>query len=91
MESSFDRPAAPLADSPSVTVRRVQSSAGRAVEAVRDGAHIHMRRPGGAWRTEPYVLAFEVLVELLELDPTDSAQATEAHMLLRALSAGATA
>jgi hypothetical protein len=58
-----------------------------AVEAVRDGAQVHMRRPGEEWRSVPYVLAFELLVELLELDPTDADQAAEAHLLLRVLSA----
>ncbi len=88
IEPSADRPAAPLADSPSAAVRRVQSRAGLAVDALRDGAEVHMRRPGEPWRTEPYVLAFELLVELLELDPTDSEQAAEAHLLLRAINAG---
>jgi hypothetical protein len=90
-EPSADHPAAPLSDCPSAAVRRVQSSAGLAVEAIRDGAQIHLRRPGEPWRTEPYVLAFELLVELLELDPTDSDQAAEAHLLLRAINASAPA
>jgi hypothetical protein len=88
MDSSFDPPAAPLADCPEASVRRVQSNSGTAVEAIRDGNNVHMRRPGEEWRTEPYVLAFELLVELLALDPTDADQAAEAHLLLRALNAG---
>jgi hypothetical protein len=47
-----------------------------------------MRRPGEEWRTVPYVLAFELLVELLALDPTAADQAAEAHLLLRVLNAG---
>jgi hypothetical protein len=87
IEPSADQPAAPLSDCPSAAVRRVQSRAGLPVEAIRDGTQIHMRRPGEPWRSEPYVLAFELLVELLELDPTDSEQAAEAHLLLRAITA----
>ena len=88
IEPSADHPAAPQTDCPSAAVRRVQSGAGLAVEAIRDGTQIHMRRPGEPWRTEPYVLAFELLVEMLELDSTDSEQAAEAHLLLRAINAG---
>jgi hypothetical protein len=88
MDPSFDPPVAPLADCPEASVRRVQSSSGIAVEAIRDGSRIHMRHPGEAWRSEPYVLAFELLVELLALDPTDADQAAEAHLLLRVLNAG---
>ncbi len=66
----------------------MQCSGGLAVEAIRDGAQIHMRRPGEPWRTVPYVLAFELLVELLHLDSTDAEQVAEAHLLLRVLNAG---
>jgi hypothetical protein len=88
MDPSFDRPAAPLANFPGALVRRVQSSGGVAVESIRDGAQVHMRRPGEEWRSGPYVLAFEMLVDLMGMDGTDAEQAAEAHLLLRVLNAG---
>jgi hypothetical protein len=88
MTSSSDRPAASLANFPGAQVRRVQSSTGIAVESIRDGGQVHMRRPGEEWITRPYVLAFELLITLLGLDGTDAEQAAEAHLLLRVLNAG---
>jgi len=88
MEFSSDGPAAPLARFPGASVRRVQSRSGVAVEAVREGTMIHMRRPGEDWITRPSVMAFATLIELLGLDGTDSDQAAEAHLLLRVINAG---
>jgi hypothetical protein len=88
MDSSSDRTTPPVAAFPETQVRRVQSSDGLAVEAIRDGSEMHMRRPGDPWRSVPYVLAFELLVELLELDTTNADQVAEAHLLLRVLNAG---